>query len=69
MGTSTGHRGIIVGTYLLLCPAAEVGDVIQGTASCVASLQREPPQHASMRWIDRREREVEQSEHYGERWN
>lgn len=46
-------------TYLLLCPAAGDEDVTQGPASSVAILQWEPPQHASMGWIDGKEREVD----------
>ena len=41
----------------------------QGPVSLVASLQREPPQCASMWWSDGREREVGQLEQYEEKWN
>ena len=34
----------------------------------MGSMQKDPPQSESMLWSDEREREVEQLEHYEEKW-
>ena len=44
-------------------------DLSSRPAIHVASLLWEPTQGVNMQWIDGREREVEQLEHYEERWN
>ena len=58
-----------IDTRLLLCHTAPMKDDTQGLTSHVAILQQKPPQCARMWWSDGREKEVEQLEHYGERWN
>jgi hypothetical protein len=46
-----------------------IEDVTQGPSNYVASQQLETPQCVNMWWSDRREREMEQFEHYDEWWN
>ena len=56
-------------TCWLSCHVAWTENVTHGPASHVAILKLEPPQRASICLSDGREREVEQLEHYEERWN
>lgn len=66
--SSEWHRWAIH-IHLSPCHTAWVGNCHPGTHQKWASLKWEPPQCASMWWSHGREREEEQPELYGERWN